>query len=164
MSENNDAPLVGRIIPDVRGGAPQFVILRRDEARYRTDDELAGVRPCDHPRFILDAKWNTVTCGKCKERLDPFAALLRYAEIQERLDLHRELHNQAAVRNYVAIIRREMRRVTITPEERAEAEAIIRRHTYGSDVEPVKACADKLEKANRERRHDRRWGNRGGAA
>ena len=159
----NDAPLVGRIMPDAKGGKPTFVVLRRDDARYRHDDEMAGVRPCAHRRFILDAKWNTVTCAECKERLDAFPVLLRYAEWQEEMEMKRDLANHASVRLYAGLIRDRMRRTSVTPEERAEAEEVLQRHGYGHDVEAVKACADKLEKIISQRRQAKRRSKRGAA-
>src|SRR5690606_11972783 len=74
--------IVGEIQPGREGEAPTFKIIRHEWEPLATDP---NVRPCEHGQFVLDPKWATVTCGKCQGRVDPFAALLLFAEWYDTL-------------------------------------------------------------------------------
>ena len=68
--------VIGKILPAKSDtDKPEFEIIRR--AGFKEPD--ADVRPCAHGKFILDEQWSTVTCGKCREKVDPFSALMYYA-------------------------------------------------------------------------------------
>src|SRR5690606_10949010 len=91
--------IVGAIEPNPEGGEPLFTIVRRG------DTPPPNVRACPHPRYLLDEEWSTVTCGRCGERLDPFAVLLNYAVWWQRFDNHRAVVEQAERRLHIAELR-----------------------------------------------------------
>lgn len=99
MSDETTGTIAGTIEPNPNGGKPIFRIIRKysnpDAASIELGHEDAGVRPCAHPSFILDERWATVTCAECKERVDAFSALIRYAEWWEQFQHRRAMHEQA---------------------------------------------------------------------
>jgi hypothetical protein len=125
--------LVGAIRPSPDGEKPLFRVVRR-EARMQWEEDAAGVRPCDHPNYILDEKWQSVTCGECRERLDAFAVLLTHAEYTIRMKHERQRAEYAERDLQVAELRRLSRLRSLTPDESAEIEkALVRSRFIGGD-------------------------------
>ena len=137
--------IVGTIRPSPDGDGPVFEIVRKD----RTDGE---VRPCEHGRFKLDERWGTVTCGKCKGRVDPFAALLRFAEWFEALDHRRQMVQEAEKRLLVESLRRLKRLRDTAPEEVTEIEAMLARR-WSVPVADMRALNDRVRRSVSERKY-----------
>lgn len=86
-----------------------------------------NVRPCEHPHFVLDEKFSTVTCEKCGERLQPFDILLQHAEYWERMLRDRDAAYEAHERLLVEQMRRLIALKSVSAEERSALEAAVRR-------------------------------------
>jgi hypothetical protein len=96
---------------------PTFQIVER-----RTISVDPDVRPCEHRRFLLDEKWKTVTCEACKERVDPFAALMSFATWYKDLEHKRQMQEEAERNLHRAHARQVAARKGLTPEESAALE------------------------------------------
>jgi hypothetical protein len=146
--------IAGRILPDPKGGKPLFQVMRGYHA-YGSD-EMAGVRPCAHPSYILDPDWMTVTCGECKERLEPFAVLIKYSEWWSEMDHRRDHAEAAAYRLNVAQLRHWSRIGFLTNEEKAEVDQWLKSKlwswspAYQKEAEELTERFDKLAKERRE--------------
>jgi hypothetical protein len=160
MTEAEDGDggaIVGMIRPDPKGGnAPLFrVIRKRDNPEYQhhevPDAEAPDVRPCAHPRFILDERWMTVTCGECKAKIEPFAAIMVYADWWERHKQQAMMAQMAERRLYIAELRRLSRLRGLTDDERKEVRAAI--DNYRLTTEEVRDLARRTEKTYNQRRN-----------
>lgn len=142
------AGVVAEIAPGPEGGPPLFKILRHD---YEVQEAGPNVRPCPHPSFVLDQKWATVTCAECRERVDSFAALMRYAEWMERFKSRQAMAEDAEKRMHVAHLRALRRRRALTDEQRAEIDTALAREWKLSSVE-LEALSRRMERAVRDAR------------
>ena len=140
--------IVGTIRPSPDGDSPVFEIVRKD----RTDED---VRPCEHSAFKLDERWGTVACGKCKERVDPFAALLRFAEWWEALEHRRRAVQDAEKRLLRVELQRLKRMRDTTPDEVAEIEAAMARY-WSTPVADLREIERRIRRAARERKFAKR--------
>lgn len=126
---------------------PVFEIVGRDQ----TWTSRPEVRPCDHPGFILDAKWASVTCNACGERLDPFAVLMMSAEWSKRLEDQRQELEYAEKRVHLATLQK----LSLDPDITGEEEVLIdnlRVARRSVTLEDARAAAEQIAAAVRERR------------
>lgn len=150
MSENDDGPRItpkvaGRIEPDGHGGRRFTIVGRRSG-----EAPPANVRPCPHPRFILDDEWNTVTCGKCGERLDPYAALRSYADWWSEFEFRRTMAESASKDLYADLLRQLARRRGATEAEREEIRELVGMRQF-RPLEELKDAHRRIERAINER-------------
>lgn len=62
-------------------------ITRFEDATQGLETSLQIINPkcrCFHPNFLIDVAKHEVTCKKCGATIDPFDALLEYANNQRR--------------------------------------------------------------------------------
>lgn len=133
------------IIPGPEGESPTFKILR-DHQR----DE--NIRPCDHRSFVLDEKWMTVTCGECGDRVDAFAALMKYADWWQKMESRRAQMEEAEKNMLRESLRRLSRLRAATEEERDEIARVI---GWAGDSKPVAELREverRIDRAIRERK------------
>lgn len=111
----NEGRIAGIIAP-IKDGAerPEFEIVRRGHALWREEEA------CKHGKFILDEQWATVTCGKCKERIDPFSALMHYAANFHEIVRRHEQMVEAEKSCHIEELRRLGRLRDASDEERNE--------------------------------------------
>jgi hypothetical protein len=139
--------IVGTISLDDEG-KPFFTVVKQ----YAFKSQIGpNVRPCEHRRFTLDEKWSTVTCQDCGERIDPFAALLYFCERWEDFERKRQQFIEARKRLYIASLQRLRKRVKLTPEERAEVDALLKRQ-WSATLEELVEVDTRLERRLYERR------------
>jgi hypothetical protein len=152
--------IVGIIEPGDDGGAATFRIIRRIGGARGEQHELgsddAGVRPCAHPRFILDERWSTVTCGECKQVVDAFSALMRYAEWSEQWRRDRGLAEAAEQRLQITVLRSLARKRCFTDEERRELNGAIQNYRPHRTARELEVIVRKFEALERDRRSEKR--------
>ncbi|MBA2670572.1 MAG: hypothetical protein H0U67_09390 [Gemmatimonadetes bacterium] len=130
---------------------PEFEIIRRDGWR----DPGAEVRPCEHAKFILDERWSTVTCGKCKERVDPFSAIMYYAEKYQEIRRRHDWMVEAEKSLHTAELKRLSRLRDATEEERYEI-ARLTGWSFKGGVEDLREAADRIRRTIGERKSEKR--------
>lgn len=128
---------------------PIFTIIRGGH-RYR--ESVKDVRPCDHPRFILDTKWATVTCAECKETLSAFACLLAYAEWWEQFKNRESFAEAAEKKLHVTELRRIAKLRALTDDERTEVAVVLDTH-YMVDAKAIEALNIRMHRAIADRRY-----------
>ncbi len=95
---------------------PLFRVIARGALSLIGDDK--EIRPCEHPRFILDDGMLTVTCGECKQRVEPYAALRTYATWWIALERKRADAEHAEWSRLVQAIREMAKRRMFSDAER----------------------------------------------
>lgn len=145
--------VAGVIIPaKTEGEKPTFEIVPRGRWNRPEPD----VRPCEHSRFILDEEWATVTCGTCREKVDPFAALLWYARIYESRIKHEFQRVQEAEKNLHA---EELRRLSklrdASEDERKEIADLLARR-YERTLTEMRDTARRIGRAIADRKREQR--------
>jgi hypothetical protein len=148
MSE--DGFVAGVIHPSPDGGAPLFKVVHRNE----TWNLGENVRPCDHGNFVLDARWATVTCGECKTQVDPFSALMSFADWWGELTHRQSMAEEAERRMLRQSLRGLAAKVDAKPDE-AEIRALADR-SWGMPIHELRAEHRRLDRAASERRRARR--------
>lgn len=146
-----EGELVGAIRPGPNGEPPLFRIIRHDD---EVRDAGPNVRPCDHRQFIVDAKFSTVTCGKCHTQVPPCAALIILIEHWDRVICDRQTAADAEKRAHVAELRRLGRLRCMTDEERAEIATAV--NSYRLTHHDAALLASRFRKVESARRQERR--------
>jgi hypothetical protein len=126
--------------------APTFQIVSRLDVRVDAD-----VRPCEHRKFILDEKWKTVTCEACKDRVDPFAALLSFATWYKQLEHKRQMQEHAEanlLRQTAAALRR---RRGLTDEEKADLDKV---KAHEMPLAEMRQAVKRIERALNHRKYN----------
>lgn len=108
---------------------PPLRIVRGPLGLLSNDDTC--VRPCEHPRFILDDEWKTVTCGECRQLVDAYSALRMYAKWYQRIRREHEDTQHAEWALLAADVRKMLKRRQFTDEERTSIGR--ESHTFGKD-------------------------------
>lgn len=126
-------------------------------------NDNVGVRPCDHHSFILDDKWNTVTCSECKAKVDPYSALRAYASWYEKLQRKRENAEHAEWSLLAKSIREMLKRRCFTDEERETMKR--QTHLYGlGSLKGIRTLheevTERVRLSKRENRQQRKSGAR----
>ncbi len=135
---------------------PEFEIIRRSGVASPDED----VRPCEHGKFILDEEWATVTCGKCKQRVDPFAALMYYARFyQERIAWRfRELESSEKSLHQ-AELKRLSRLRDATDEEKREISGLTDWHSKAT-LDDLREAVQRIGRAIQTRKMEKRMKRR----
>lgn len=141
-----DSSIVGRIIPAKGDDDATFEVVR--SSRY--DDTK-----CQHRKFILDTRWNTVECGHCGERVDPFAALLTYAEWEREWRNTERAQREAAKKLLVENLRRLRRLRDVRPGEVEQINAALDK-SWKLSIEELREIERPIEYAIEERRREKR--------
>lgn len=142
------ARIVGQIEPGKDGDRATFKIIRN----LGPDRERSG---CEHGRFVLDERWATVTCGQCNERVDPFAALMRFAEWWQELQRHRRSMEEAEKRLLGESLRRLRRLRDITDTEKQEVDAMLD-HWWQATTDAARSLERRVSAAISERKWEKR--------
>ncbi|HET7322652.1 MAG TPA: hypothetical protein VFI96_09175 [Longimicrobiaceae bacterium] len=100
---------------------------------------------------MLDDKWNTVTCARCGEKLDPYAALRSYADWWSELELKQTMADRATKDLYAETLRKLARRRAATDEEREEIKNLVAMK-WSHDVETLRVATHRIERAINARR------------
>lgn len=129
---------------------PEFEIIRRDGYQSFTNP-----RPCEHGKFILDEKWASVTCGKCKERIDPFAALMHYAANFQAIERRHVQMVEAEKSNHFSELKRLSRLRDATEDERDEI-AKLTGWSFDGTVEDLRVATNGIRRAIDERKWAKR--------
>jgi hypothetical protein len=148
-----EGELVGQIRPAPDDGKPLFRVIGRRDRVSKEGDE--NVRPCDHHGFILDRKWSTVTCEKCRQTISAFDAIMRYVEWCERLKSEQRWLEMWTRRYHVARLKDMQDRRALTDAERAEISDVIQRE-HKFPVDEIERLADRIRKALSQRKNDAR--------
>lgn len=155
-----DGFVIGRIHPvSSDSDKPEFEIIRRDAFREPEKD----VRACAHGKFILDEQWATVTCGLCREKVDPFAALMYYALNYEatRREHQRLIEQEKSTR--IAELKRLGRLRDASEENRAEI-ARLTGWGFGGTVGELREAERRISREINDRRYAKREARRRGSA
>lgn len=141
---SDETPIAGTIRPSYGGGPPIFKIVRH-ESDLR--DAGPNVRPCPHGEYVLDTQFMTVTCGLCHQRVEPFAALLTYAEWGERWRNQAAFAEQAERTLHMAFLRKLRDLRITTPARRAEIVAVLE-NPYRVRIDELQRLTSAIEKEN----------------
>jgi len=153
MDDRETGFVAGMIFPTPAGSKPLFKIIRDHE---RPPEKI---RPCDHPNFVLDQKWATITCGECGQKLDPFSVMMCYAEWWNEMQRHSSHMKEAEKQLHIAELRRLRKLRDTTPDEVAEIEKAMA-DRWSLTLEEAKEIRDRLEKTSNQRRYARRAARR----
>lgn len=147
---SDESKVIGSIdLAPEPGERPLFTILRNDKPW----EPLPG---CAHGSFELNTEWLTITCGKCREKIEPFAVLMAYATWYEKI----EARSRSLERQHIGFLREQLgalrERVALSDADREEIRRA--RHTTSKDTTVEKLTAllrrlnDKLRDAKLSKR------------
>jgi hypothetical protein len=143
--------------PETPGALPLFTILKRGsyEDEYQRPDE-----ECHHGAFVLDERWQTVKCGLCGAKVEPFAALMTFGEWYEKLRAKQSELTWDRIDSLRKTLRAIRDRVALTDEDRREISNAINYTGKETTIENLSALLDrmqgKIDEARSERRAKRR--------
>lgn len=159
MASENSSAAAGRVVgviepnPNPGSAGP---IFRRIGKHERNVDP--AIRPCAHTPILLDDKWAAVYCGECKEKLDPYSVLSRYAEWYEYLT--RKQHQvEEAERSLLRENLRRHRKIRGThPTDRGLIDGMLSR-PQTTPLEHLRELSGHLDKQEEKRRAEKRARN-----
>lgn len=78
----------------------------------------ANVRPCNHPKLVLDDRYSTVTCEECGTKVDAFAALALFVDQWARYAAQARMLNHTHWRYLATVVRNELKKPRYTAADR----------------------------------------------
>lgn len=124
-----------RVVGEIRpgdDGKPMWRVVRNE---WELRDAPANTRPCPHEHITIDEKFQTVTCSKCNERIEPFVALKLITNWGDNIERHRISALQAERSLHRAELKRLRGLKACTSEQAREIDEMLRtegKHTPGA--------------------------------
>lgn len=156
---DSDQQIGAAILGEILGNIPDdlFRVVERGPL-FLHDPRNDGVRPCDHRKYVLDDELVVVRCADCKERLEPYAVLRRYAEWFDDLKRMRDNAQHSRWHATGQRIRNMLDRSCFTEAERDDYRR--RTHLYGKgaleEIQRIEKEVEDRVNAARQQRASRR--------
>ena len=161
MSEGSAGGFVVGVIHRAKDDTekPEFEIIRRDTSGWASPPP-ESVRACQHGKFILDEQWATVTCGRCGEKVDPFSALMHYAQNYQAIERRHEQMVAAETGMHKEELKRLARLRDATDEDRREVERLTG-WSFKGGVNELREAARRIRREISDRKHAKKSERKG---